>query len=334
MGKHNGLPDRMIAVRWKNRDGAQKAYYYNNQSGRLPDMPRSKILLSADRAEAMRRYADLEGKKLPDELRTVAATWEAFKTHPRGLTTRAPRTQKDYGHNWTQLAPVFGGQAWEDVDRVEAIQYLDRRSSRHGANKEIKLLSLLWQFALNRGLTRAPNALARMEYHRLEPRDRYLSDGEYKAVMMAGDQVLRDAMRLAYLTGQRPSDTLRLTWRDVTERDGRTFVLCSQSKTRKQVDVEAGPELVALLSELRERPMAAIRLVILPSGKPASLRMVQDRWKAAAAVAGITDANFADLRAKSASDEQIGATERLGHQDERITKRIYRRTAGKARSTK
>lgn len=334
MGKHNGLPDRMIPVYWKNRDGTQKAYYYNNQSGRLRDMPRSKILLSADRAEAMRRYADLEGKQVPDELRTVAATWEAFKTHPRGLCTRAPRTQKGYTEHWTQLAPVFGGQAWEDVDRVEAIQYLDKRSSKHGANKEIKLLSMLWQFALNRGLTRATNALVRMEYHRIEPRDRYLTDGEYKAVMLAGDQVLRDAMRLAYLTGQRPSDTLRLTWRDVTERDGRTFVLCSQSKTGKQVEVEAGPELVALLAELRERPMAAIRLVILPSGKPPTLRMVQTRWKAAADAAGVANARFVDLRAKSASDEQDGATERLGHQDERITKRIYRRTAGKARSTK
>lgn len=334
MGKSNGLPDRMIAVRWRNREGMQKAYYYNNQSGRLRDLPRSKILLSADRAEAMRRYADLEGKQLPDELRTVRATWQAFETHPRGLQTRAPRTQKDYRDHWRQLDPVFGGLDWADVQRVDAIQYLDKRSNKSGANKEIKVLSMLWQFALNRGLTRAANALQRMEYHRLEPRDRYLTDGEYKAVMLAGDQVLRDAMRLAYLTGQRPADALRLTWRDVTEADGRAYVTCAQSKTGKRVEVEAGPELVALLAELRARPMSAIRLVILPSGKPASLRMVQDRWKAAAEAAGVLNARFVDLRAKSASDEQAGATERLGHQDERITKRIYRRTASKARSTK
>jgi integrase len=335
MGKHNGLPDRMIVVRWKVRDGFRKFYAYNNQSGRAKDAPRSKIKLSENRAEAMRMYAEIEGKELPEEMQTVSAAWEFFETHPRGLEyLREPRTQKDYRMSWKLLAPVFGACMWQEISRVDAVKYLDNRKSKGQGNKEIKLLSLLWDFALNRGLTRTANPLLRMEYNRLKPRDRYITDGEYKAIMLAGDVVLRDAMQLAYLTGQRPSDVLRLTWRDVTERDGKIFVLCEQAKTKKSVEVEAKADLVAFLDVLCNRPVAAIKLIITPTGRPVSLGMIQDRFKPAAKAAGVKDAHFADLRAKSASDEQGGATERLGHATEAITKRIYRRFPGSAKSAR
>jgi integrase len=325
-----GVPDRMLVVEWRVRSGVAKAYYYNNQSGALPDKPKRKLLLSRDRTEAMRLYAQLEGQDNPPSLQTPSTAWEVFTTHARGLETRAKRTQSDYRQAWSKLAPVFGTASWDAIDRVHMIQYLDRRSSKNQGNKEIKLLGMLWNFALNRGLTRVPNQAIRLEYNRTPPRRRYVTDQEYQAILAQAEQPLADAMRLAYLTGQRPSDVLRMTWADVSADQSITV---EQSKTGARVEIEALPELSRLLIELRNRPLSGIRLVVNAKGQPLSLRRIEVLWREACAKARVKGAHFADLRAKSASDEQHEATKRLGHQDGRITKRVYQRTATKAKST-
>ena len=76
------------------------------------------------------------------------------------------------------------------------------------ANREKALFSHIFNMARNWGLTTAQNPCAGITGYSEIGRDIYVEDIEYKKVWEASDQPTRDAMDLAYLTGQRPSDTL------------------------------------------------------------------------------------------------------------------------------
>ena len=72
-----------------------------------------------------------------------------------------------------------------------------------------------------------------------------------KAVWDAADWPTRDAMDLAYLTGQRPADVLKMRLPDI--RDG--FLWLTQGKTRKKLRMAIAGELAAL--GLMRRPAPA-----------------------------------------------------------------------------
>lgn len=55
----------------------------------------------------------------------------------------------------------------------------------------------------------------------------YMTDAVYTAVNAHANPPLRDAMALAYLTGQRPANTLRMTQHDIV--DGHLLVTLSKA---------------------------------------------------------------------------------------------------------
>lgn len=60
------------------------------------------------------------------------------------------------------------------------------------------------------------------------PRDFYADTQVWDAVYMHAAQELKDAMQLAYLTGQRPADVLKISIHDLTD----DFLLVGQGKPR------------------------------------------------------------------------------------------------------
>ncbi|WP_196489383.1 hypothetical protein [Burkholderia territorii] len=64
----------------------------------------------------------------------------------------------------------------------------------------------------------------------------YVEDDLFQKVWNAADQPLRDAMDLAYLTGQRPADTLKFDERDI--KDGELWV--EQGKRGKRLRISYG----------------------------------------------------------------------------------------------
>lgn len=65
-------------------------------------------------------------------------------------------------------------------------------------------------------------------------REVYVYDAEFKKLRDAVDVAVQDALDMAYLTGQRPSDTLAMDERHV--RDGAIDV--KQGKTGKKLRIE------------------------------------------------------------------------------------------------
>src|SRR5690606_28117223 len=156
------------------------------------------------------------------------------------VPTKAPRTQRDNAIEFANLLEFFDDPPGP-LDAIEPVHvrgYLNWRTEDGTgyirANREKALFSHIWNFARDKGYTAKPNPCQGIKGFREEGRDVYMEDVEYRRVWEAADVCLRDAMDLAYLTGQRPSDTLRMSEMDL--RDG--FLHVTQGKTRAKLRIE------------------------------------------------------------------------------------------------
>jgi integrase len=167
----------------------------------------------------------------------------------------------------------------------------------------------------------------------------YISDAVYQAVWASASEPLRDAMDLAYLTGQRPADALKMTEHDII--DGHLIV--TQEKTKQPLRITIVGELATLLARIQVRKagckVKTAALLVNKQGKRLTgptLRAHFDKARMAAAEAApglakdIKAMWFYDLRAKAAHDTADGlgdeaASNLLGHEDVRTTRRHYLR---------
>jgi len=75
----------------------------------------------------------------------------------------------------------------------------------------------MWNKARGRGYTDLPDPWEGIQVHSLEKRTVYITDAIFEAVWASASVPLRDAMDLAYLTGQRPADALKMTEHDIID---------------------------------------------------------------------------------------------------------------------
>jgi integrase len=104
---------------------------------------------------------------------------------------------------------------------------------------------------------------------------------------------LKLAAALLLYTAQRPGDVISMTWRQVSERDRRTWLTLRQAKTGELVDVPAHRDLAALL---RETPRRGLLLVPSPRGLPWAYRNFSRAWDKACDAAGVEGVQRRDLR--------------------------------------
>lgn len=257
-----------------------------------------------------------------------------------------PGTQKDYMKGLKQLRNAFDAAPIEAITPQVIAKYRDARSAKVRANREIALLSTIFTFAREWGLTDNSNPCAQVRRNKETPRDFYAGEVVWDAVYAQAPPELQDAMDLAYLTGQRPADVLKASTNDLNN----GYLLVGQGKTEKRLrirlhdGVEAS-ELSAFLDALLERKtLAGIKsssLITNQAGLRMSYAMLRNRWdetREKAASKAITDGDstlgamirqfqFRDIRPKAASEiEDIGKASRLlGHSTQEMTKKVYRR---------
>lgn len=158
----------------------------------------------------------------------------------------------------------------------------------------------------------------------------------FQRVWKFADQPTRDAMDLAYLTGQRPADTLKLAESDI--RGGELWVV--QGKRGKKLRITVSGELADVIARIRTSKLAcnskSDSLVVNEAGERLmrdALRFRFDRARFAAHVAKDLF-QFRDLRAKAGTDKtessgDIRAAQRqLGHTSIKMTEHYVRERKG------
>ena len=266
-------------TRWMNLPVGMRArprgrliHYYLDTGGK----PRKEIPLGSEYIHAVRKWAELTSKKLPSG--TTAGTFaEVLEHYWRDIVpTKGPTSQYDNEAQKYWLLKFFN-EPPAPIDAIEPVhirQYLDwrvreakkaatvRYAKQHGsakpmpplppkygqvrANRDKALLSHIWNYARERGFTKAPNPCQGVKAFREEGRDTYVDDELLARVMKHAVRPLQLALRLAHLTGQRPGDVLRMSEADI----GGGVLRVKQSKTKAKLRIVIEGELAALLDEI------------------------------------------------------------------------------------
>lgn len=325
------------------------AYYYN---GRDDDGARVETPLGSDLNEAKRRWAELECREAPAESGLMRLVFDQYERDIVPL--KAPRTQRDNLGCLGNLRKVFDAVHIDTLTPQYVAQYRDKRSVKAKArvNREIMLLSHVWNMAREWGFTAKENPVRGVRKNKERPRDFYADDGVWAAVYSTACVELRDAMDLSYLTGQRPGDVLKMRFSDVqggalAVRQGKT-----QKKLRILVDdggvrTEFGKVIDRI--KARERKVASMFMVATSSAAPLNQWTLRNRFDdaRAAAAKAATEAGdmdlagrvrafqFRDIRPKAASELPVEHASRLlGHTEQEITEKVYRRIGETVKPTK
>lgn len=190
-------------------------------------------------------------------------------------------------------------------------------------NREKALFSTIFNHARTWGYTDAMNPCIGVKGFKEVPRDRYVSDEEYKAVWDVAHSTVQDAMDLALCTGQRPADVLKIQVTDIV--DSKLFI--KQGKTGKKLRISIEGELATIIDRIMAKPRDKVNMALLqdPDGQQLTYTAMRSRFDKAREVSGV-NFQFRDLRAKAATDtEDLAHAQRLlGHKN-RTTTEIYTR---------
>lgn len=320
---HKHLPPRMHLKRGR--------YYYG----------RNQAFLGDNLADAMLAYGEREAARAGRRPITFGDLADQYTASE--IPKKAPRTREDYMNDIAMLRVAFAKAPLAGIGPVHVATYRDNRMAKPHpgrkheprlatarANKEIALLSAIWNWGRDTGRTTLPNPCAGVKRHRVYGRDRYVTDDELQAVWEKADEPLRDALDLYHLTGQRVGDVLRMSLTDV--RDGCLHL--RQRKTGKPLRLKVEGELAGVLERIKGRTFPAEAVVSLAmvrdeAGQRITYDALQDRLQAARAAAGV-HFQLRDLRAKAATDlEDLALAQRLlGHSSRSMTEHYTKQRVG------
>lgn len=342
------LPPRMLRRTKRLASGKiWEGYYYN---GRDDSGKRIEIPLGTDLNEAKRKWAELECKPAPVETGLMRVIFDRYARDI--IPTKAPKTQKDNEGALKMLRKVFDNAPINAITPQHMALYRDERGATAPvrANREIALFSHIWNLAREWGYTTKENPARGVRKNKEKPRDYYADDTVWNAVYATACSELKDAMDLNYLTGQRPADVLKMRLSDI--KDGALEV--QQNKTKKKLrilldDNGTRTEFGKLIDRIKARKIASLHLIATPTGKALNRWTLRTRFDdardaaaKAAAEAGddqlsarIRAFQFRDIRPKAASEMNLEhASKLLGHTEQEITEKVYRRVGETVMPTK
>ncbi len=252
------------------------------------------------------------------------------------IPEKAPRTQKDNLSEIKNLKRAFGKMHPESIKPKHIYAYMDARgtTSKTRANREKSLLSSVFSHMIRWGIVER-NPCKEVKSFTEKPRDRYVEDWEYQAVLNIASPVRRAAMEIAAITGMRQGDILKLKYTDLTE----TGIPLTQNKTGKKQIFEWTPSLREAIKSARQQKRHAdsvINIIANERGQAYTSNGFKSNWQRLMNKALETTAlkkrfTFHDLRAKAGSDAEENAQKLLGHASAATTKKVYERKPAKVK---
>lgn len=330
------LPKRILRRTKKLKSGKYwVSYYYGvTINGKRKELPLGKDLL-----EATKKWAEFEKKAAPTQIYTLGDMFDLYID--KGMIGLSKRTVDDYLSYIKQLKKVFKEAPLAHVTPKDIADYRDARTAKTRANRELAMLSIIYNFAIDKGYC-STNPATKVKRNKEKLRTYYATDEIYYSVRKHAEEIIQDLMDVAYLSGQRPTDVREIRKADISK----DHLFVGQNKTNKKLRIKLNNEegrtvLGAVIDEILAKKKDDSPYLFSENGKHLTYAMFRKRFTKARGKAineatnkndsyfaeQIKDFQFKDLRPKSASDmnDLSSASNLLGHTKEQITKMIYLR---------
>ncbi len=279
--------------------------------------------LGKDLAKALARYGQLVAMPQTGMPKLID------RAHGHIIKGLAPNTVKQYDQARKILCEILAEFSPQQVTAkdVAAIKhhYVDKPNM---GNRIISYLRMVFSFALEQQEVES-NPCVGIKRHKEATRDRYVTDDEFAAIRGHGTPNLRPILDIAYMTGQRIGDVLKMRLSDITDEG----IFVQQQKTKQRVLIEMTPALRKAIDDARALPRPIRGLTLFCTrrgGRPYSYRTVYDMTMAAVAKAKVEDFRIHDLRAKALTDAKMAGLDAValgGHADPKQTERYIRQRA-------
>jgi integrase len=282
-------------------------------------------------------------KGLEDMMPKLVAAWML----EIGVKHTAKTPADDHTHNKaiTNAFRDFRAGQIEPPDVTTFLKTWDHQPRSYNAYRAA--LRERMRYAESKGFRKAgSNPVDSIPTKPVKARTRYITDSELRRIKVAANYG-EDGKRtraghtvcafidMAYLTGQRFGDLLRLQWSQI----GRDGILFEPSKledsTQVRILIEWTPKLRALVARLKNppaqpttkgktKPVSITHVFTTLKGEPYTYDGMSTAWTRARDRAGIKNAHFHDLRAKALTDkddsQSIGEARKMGgHSTEQQT---------------
>ena len=266
-------PKGVRAVLRRRADGSTAWDWYCRETNtRLPD-PASPDFAAALQAARRPQPKHAEG--------TIGAALLSMERSPE-FRTLAPRTQWKRLH-YLQPLHDLSHRPLATLRRMDILELRDRMAEGSGpaaGNAFAQAVAAFYAWAVDRGLLEYSPA----QRIRPIPTGHWLAWTEHEAqhAMREFPEPARRAVVLAYHTGQRRGDLIRLPWTAVA--GGRLRLV--QEKTKTPLSLPLHPDLAAELEEWR-KGATAVTVLTGPSGRPWTRENLSKQVQAACTAAGM-----------------------------------------------
>ena len=212
----------------------------------------------------------------------------------------------------------------DEIRPRDVAHYRDVRGRKNGkvtANMEKSTLSAVFSKAVEWGICDR-NPCREVKRIRQKERDRYMTDEEFVLLRENAGPLIQCIIDLAYLTGLRIGDILKLKRSDI--KDGEMYVTTQKTGKKLVFSIVDDLEVVLTRAKALPRPILSDYLFCARTGNPMSRKLFTFKFVQLKKSLGLHDRNlhFHDIRAKAATDaanQGLNAQRLLGHKNRNQT---------------
>lgn len=247
------------------------SYFYDNRGTGKKDVP-----LGNDYEQALAKWDKIRNHQ-PLISGLIQEAIEKYREKVLPELTKG--TQQQYRTYLKQIEPYFGPVAWHQVTLPILREYLETRTKKTSANRELSVLGAIWNKAILWGMTEKTWPAAGLGKWKNPERKRniFISDEQFNAIYKHADRLLRDSMDIASATGLRVTDvrTILMPTNGVLK--------FKASKTAKEAEflVSESPVLKAIVTRREAMKAHCVMLLCTDTGRQATERMLLNRWNIA-----------------------------------------------------
>lgn len=271
------------------------------------------------------------------------------------IPTKERTTQRNNLFELKQLRIAFGDMPLNDLVPQDVYKFVDKRSAKVSARREVALLSHAFTKAVEWGFIVKHPFKGELRLTGEKPRSRYVEDWEILECLSLAPRrksgsvlAVQAYIRLKLLTGLRRGDLLRLKASDCKDDGIHVTPHKTMRSTGKNTIYEWSPELRDAVNMAKTtRPVDISPYLFCTSlgecyidlsGDAQGWSSIWRRFMVRVRTETKVSEHFTehDLRAKCASDADSleHARQLLSHADSRVTDRVYRRKPERVRPTK